>query len=395
MRKLLRVLIVTIIVLTVMIPIHYRGYLVAYADTINSSNNPLQALGIKAIDAQIQAIHILQTSNVKLFKLPHLNSSQDTAKEQIKKWLEEIHPKILAINQDNMRFIRKFNTYNHSINNFIDKNSAIDQKKIFRMLKNLKDQNQSNENKLQTEIATLTNLQIELDKCVMQVSRYADEGIQLLDDLGGTKKHNLLATQIINIKKQIDTDLENIMKFPESISTSAWELFYFSHKKSNLIMNDGLKYVLSLFEDEQAVTLGTFDILQLIDSENVKRTINQFKETTTMSQMQLQSLRDIVEQNHKLYELTKQLKLTEIQASRIIDMKHNIQVFSKNIHSQINILIEHQLYIQKIKKTLSELMQLENPVQIDVHMLEKHIRLLQHLCENLEKQTNTFEKLYQ
>ncbi|MFT4141202.1 MAG: hypothetical protein QM671_19780 [Bacillus sp. (in: firmicutes)] len=45
-----------------------------------------------------------------------------------------------------------------------------------------------------------------------------------------------------------------------------------------------------------------------------------------MSQVQLQSLQDIVEQNQKMYELTNSLKLTEIQAMRIIDTKQTIQL---------------------------------------------------------------------
>ncbi|MFT4141201.1 MAG: hypothetical protein QM671_19775 [Bacillus sp. (in: firmicutes)] len=96
------------------------------------------------------------------------------------------------------------------------------------MLKKLKNQNQLSAGKIQNEIARIKNLKVELDKSVMDVFKYADDGINLLDNKA---EHITLISQITNIKEKINIDLDTIKKFPDMITIDAWRIFDSIHKK--------------------------------------------------------------------------------------------------------------------------------------------------------------------
>lgn len=404
-RKLIKGLMITSIVATGVIPVHTFATPIAQAElqeenvTLSSS---LRKLGAQSKLIQMYIDQSLMNPNVQLDEVPALHTDQFLIKQDMKEWTSELYPKLILINSKSKGFATKFNSYYPTLKEYVDNKE--DKEGFLDRLEVLQEMVITNQENVQYQINELTDLQLQLDKKLKNLDTDVAKAQEVLS-LEGTGKIDKLKGELLDTKKSIQNDLQEIAFLPGALNEQGLKIFQEIYSLSKDIIepaaqtaaaayNKGREINNAILEAEKkaeqeakdkgksaleieaakkeareaieknnqgeiaaaaATKAKEHDLMKVIDSERIKKTYSTFAEVNKLKAEQRAYLDDLEQQNQKLYDLTTKLSIADLQKSMLLLIQHDLHTFASQVDVELDLLKRYKEDLNLIKSSITKL----------------------------------------
>lgn len=262
----------------------------------------------------------------------------------MKEWSSELYPQLILLNSKSKGFVTKFNSYYPTLKSFVDNKE--DREGFSDRLEVLQEMAMTNQENTQRQINELTDLKLQLDKKLkdFDTNVATAQGILSTD---GTGKIDQLKNEILNTKKAIQNDLQQIALIPGALNEQGFAIFKEVYSLSKEIIepaaqagvaayNKGKEINNSILEAEKkavqeateqgktaleiesakkaareaiekskqgeiaaaaAAKTQEYDLMKVIDTEKIKKTFGVFAEVNKLTAEQRAYLDDLEKQN--------------------------------------------------------------------------------------------------
>lgn len=333
----------------------------------NTVSNSIRMLGAQSPLAQAYGLVILQQPDIKVNAMSSLTNHQKFAKKNVEEWIDEYNPKLINLNQQMMRYSKRFSSYYSKLYELAGKvNEDAQAKEDFKnAYGKLLDQAQTIQENMELTSLELNRFKIGLDKDSQNLSQKADVAIQSLQ--GSNGDINQLRADIKRIHEEIQAELSIILNRPNQIIKGS--------------INIG-KEVFTI--TNQAAQMKTVDFVSI--SNLSEEFINASDSQTRQAALRIQ------QKQKELIPLIQKLSETEIQATGIIFIEDQVNSFTELIGRQVSTLD----YLRNDWKVLNSNMNqiklnLETEKYADKNSLQKDLDKLKKLNDEINKQTNQYE----
>ncbi|WP_336771491.1 HBL/NHE enterotoxin family protein [Bacillus bombysepticus] len=333
----------------------------------NTVSNSIRMLGAQSPLVQAYGLVILQQPDIKVNAMSSLTDHQKFAKKNVEEWIDEYNPKLINLNQQMMRYSKRFNSYYSKLYELAGKmNEDAQAKEDFKnAYGKLLDQVQIIQENMELTSLELNRFKIGLDKDSQNLSRKADVAIQSLQGSNGDITQ--LRADIKKIHEEIQAELSIILNRPNEIIKGS--------------INIG-KEVFTI-TNQAAQT-------KILDFVSISNLSNEFKNASD-SQTRQAALR-IQQKQKELLPLIQKLSETEIQATGIVFIEDQVNSFTELIDRQVSTLN----YLLNDWKILNDNMNriklnIETEKYTDKKSLQKDLDKLKTLNDEINKQTNQYE----
>lgn len=223
--KIITGLLVTSIVTGGNIPINTLATPIVQAETQQEGmdiSSSLRKLGAQSKLIQTYIDQSLMSPNVQLEEVTALNTNQFLIKQDMKEWSSELYPQLILLNSKSKGFVTKFNSYYPTLKSFVDNKE--DREGFSDRLEVLQEMAMTNQENTQRQINELTDLKLQLDKKLKDFDTdvATAQGILSTD---GTGKIDQLKNEILNTKKAIQNDLQQIALIPGALNEQGFAIF--------------------------------------------------------------------------------------------------------------------------------------------------------------------------
>ncbi|ANS52208.1 hemolysin BL lytic component L2 (plasmid) [Bacillus thuringiensis] len=379
---------------------------------LSGFSTSLRKLGTQSALLQAYGLTIGGQAEINLPTVPSLQTTQKILQTDVQEWLQEILPRLIALNQKNIRFTNAFNIY-------------LENDEMQR-IKGLKSQAVANQMEIQSVINELNDFKNTLTTHTSSFANSVKKADEFLNKDSG--QIATLKKDIQKINTDIRTDLQAISSLPglllnssTDISIAVWKLLCPAMKGGSIAaaeniaaaqqvlekakkaardqaLKDGkteeeilaiLKQVEKDFASSSAgLAAGSaaakkYDFMDKIDVEQIKKIITAAAAGDTGIQAQKDAILDLAEKNNQLFENTRDLKAAEIHALQILFIQDKIEAFAEQIDEEISYLTRYKKDWGLIEQAIKELP--SSPTSSDMTILKK-------LCKNLEEQARKFEE---
>lgn len=398
-------------------------------------SSSLRKLGAQSKLIQTYIDQNLVTPNIQLKELPSLNTNQFLIKRDMKEWSSELHSNLILLNSNSKGYVTKFNNYYPTLKGFVDNKE--DREGFLARLEVLQDMAIRNQENVQHQINELTDFKLQLDKKLKDLDTDVAKAQGLLVS-EKTAKIDLVKNELLNTKKAIQSNLQEIALLPGALNEQGFKVFQEIYNLSKDIIepaaqtavvayNKGKEINNAIVDAENkaeqeakekrksaieieaakkeareaiekskkgeiaaaAVTkTKEYDLMKVIDPEKIKKTYNTFAEINKLTAEQRANLYDLEKQNQKLYDLTRKLTVAGLQKSMILLMQNDLHTFVSQVDREIDLQKRYKEDLNLLKKSITTL--LTNVDSVNNTSQKYNLRILKTLTSQLEEQVNKF-----
>ncbi|RFB23984.1 hemolysin BL lytic component L2 [Bacillus sp. LB(2018)] len=437
-NKIMTGFLITSIVTGATIPINTLATPTVQAETKQENidiSSALRKIGAHSKLTQTFIDGALASPNVQLEEVPSLNTTQFLIKQDMKEWSSELYPKLILLNSKSKGFATKFNSYYPTLKGFVDNKE--DKEGFLDRLEVLQDMTITNQENVQRQINELTDLKLQVDKKLKNLDTDVIKAQSVLSS-EGTGKIDKLKNEMLNTKKSIQNDLQQIALLPGALNEQGLKVFQEIYSLSKDIIepaaqtavvayNKGKEINNAIVEAEKkaeqeatekgksvieieaakkeareaiekskkgeiaaaAVTkTKEYDLMKVIDPEKIKKTYSTFAEINKLTAEQRAYLNDLEKQNQKLYDLTTKLTVADLQKSMILFMQNDLHTFANQVDGEIELMKRYKEDLNLINNSITKL---SNEVDTNNTQSQKDtLRRLKNITNQLEEQFNKF-----
>ncbi|MEX0136682.1 HBL/NHE enterotoxin family protein [Bacillus nitratireducens] len=404
-NKIMTGFLMTSIVTGSIIPINTLATPIVQAETQQESmdiSSSLRKLGAQSKLIQTYIDQGLMSPNVQIEEVPALNTNQFLIKQDMKEWSSELYPNLILLNSKSKGFVTKFNNYYPALKEFVDNKE--DKEGFLDRLEVLQVMTMTNQENVQRQINELTDLKLQLDKKLQDLDTDVTKAQGVLSS-DGTGKIDQLKNELQNTQKSIQNDLQQIALLPGALNEQGFVIFKEVYNLSKDIIepaaqtavaayNKGKEINNSILEAEKkaeqeakekgksaleieaakkeareaiekskqaeiaaAAVAQTkeYDLTKVIDPEKIKKTYSAFAEVNKLTAEQRAHLADLETQNQKFYDLTKNLKIADLQKSMLLIMQNDLHTFANQVDVELDLLKRYKEDLNLIKNSITKL----------------------------------------
>ncbi|PED02194.1 hemolysin BL lytic component L2 [Bacillus cereus] len=437
-NKIMTGFLITSIVTGATIPINTLATPIVQAETKQDNINISSALRKIGAHSKLTQTFIdgaLASPNVQLEEVPSLNTTQFLIKQDMKEWSSELYPKLILLNSKSKGFVTKFNSYYPTLKGFID--NGEDKEGFTDRLEVLQDMTITNQESVQRQINELTDLKLQVDKKLKNLDTDVAKAQSVLNS-EGTGKIDKLKNEMLDTKKSIQNDLQQIALLPGALNEQGLKVFQEIYSLSKDIIepaaqtavvayNKGKEINNAIVDAEKkaeqeakekgksaieieaakkeareaiekskkgeiaaaAVTkTKEYDLMKVIDPEKIKKTYNTFAEINKLTAEQRAYLNDLEKQNQKLYDLTTKLTVADLQKSMILFMQNDLHTFANQVDGEIELMKRYKEDLDLINNSITKL-----STEVDANNTQSQkdtLRRLKSVTTQLEEQVYKF-----
>ena len=436
--KIMTGFLITSIVTGATIPINTLAAPIVQAETQQENmdiSSSLRKLGAQSKLIQTYIDQSLMSPNVQLEEVPALNTNQFLIKQDMKEWSSELYPQLILLNSKSKGFVTKFNSYYPTLKLFVDNKE--DREGFSDRLEVLQEMAMTNQENAQRQINELTDLKLQLDKKLkdFDTNVATAQGILGTD---GTGKIDQLKNEILNTKKAIQNDLQQIALIPGALNEQGFAIFKEVYSLSKEIIepaaqagmaayNKGKEINNSILEAEKkaaqeateqgktaleiesakkaareaiekskqgeiaaaaAAKTQEYDLMKAIDTEKIKKTFGVFAEVNKLTAEQRAYLDDLEKQNQKIYDLTTKLSIADLQKSMLLLTQNDLHTFANQVDVELDLLKRYKEDLNLIKNSITKLS--TNVDTTNEQSQKDTLRQLKNVISYLEEQVYKF-----
>ncbi|HEB2439555.1 hemolysin BL lytic component L2 [Bacillus thuringiensis] len=436
--KIMTGFLITSIVTGATIPINTLATPIVQAETQQENmdiSSSLRKLGAQSKLIQTYIDQSLMSPNVQLEEVPALNTNQFLIKQDMKEWSSELYPQLILLNSKSKGFVTKFNSYYPTLKSFVDNKE--DREGFSDRLEVLQEMAMTNQENAQRQINELTDLKLQLDKKLkdFDTNVATAQGILGTD---GTGKIDQLKNEILNTKKAIQNDLQQIALIPGALNEQGFAIFKEVYSLSKEIIepaaqagvaayNKGKEINNSILEAEKkavqeateqgktaleiesakkaareaiekskqgeiaaaaAAKTQEYDLMKVIDTEKIKKTFGVFAEVNKLTAEQRAYLDDLEKQNQKIYDLTTKLSIADLQKSMLLLTQNDLYTFANQVDVELDLLKRYKEDLNLIKNSITKLS--TNVDTTNEQSQKDTLRQLKNVISYLEEQVYKF-----
>ncbi|PHD00750.1 hemolysin BL lytic component L2 [Bacillus toyonensis] len=398
-------------------------------------SSSLRKLGAQSKLIQTYIDQSLMSPNVQLEEVPALNTNQFLIKQDMKEWSSELYPQLILLNSKSKGFVTKFNSYYPTLKSYVDNKE--DREGFVDRLEVLQEMAMTNQENAQRQINELTDLKLQLDKKLkdFDTNVATAQGILGID---GTGKIDQLKNEILNTKKAIQNDLQQIALIPGALNEQGFAIFKEIYSLSKEIIepaaqagmaayNKGKEINNSILEAEKkaaqeateqgktaleiesakkaareaiekskqgeiaaaaAAKTQEYDLMKAIDTEKIKKTFGVFAEVNKLTAEQRSYLDDLEKQNQKIYDLTTKLSIADLQKSMLLLSQNDLHTFANQVDVELDLLKRYKEDLDQIKNNITKLS--TNVDATNEQSQKDTLRQLKNVISYLEEQVYKF-----
>ncbi|QWG34296.1 hemolysin BL lytic component L2 [Bacillus mycoides] len=437
-NKIIKGFLITSIVTGATIPINTLAMPIVQAETQQENtdiSSSLRKLGAQSKLIQTYIDQALMSPNVQLEEVPALNTNQFLIKQDMKEWSSELYPHLILLNSKSKGFVTKFNSYYPTLKAFVDNKE--DKEGFVDRLEVLQEMAMTNQDNVQRQINELTDLKLQLDKKLKDLDTDVTKAQDVLSS-DGTGKIDQLKNELLNTKKAIQNDLQQIALVPGALNEQGFVIFKEVYSLSKEIIepaaqaglaayNKGKEINNSILEAETkaaqeakekgknaleiesakkvareaiekskqgeiaaaaAAKTQEYDLMKAIDTEKIKKTYGAFAEVNKLTAEQRAHLDDLEKQNQKLYDLTTKLSIADLQKSMLLLMQNDLHTFANQVDVELDLMKRYKEDLNLIKNSITTL-----STNVDTTNQESQkdtLRRLKNMTSYLEEQVYKF-----
>ncbi|PEA75934.1 hemolytic enterotoxin HBL lytic component L2 [Bacillus wiedmannii] len=437
-NKIMTGFLITSIVTGATIPINTLATPIVQAETQQENmdiSSSLRKLGAQSKLMQTYIDQSLMSPNVQLEEVPALNTNQFLIKQDMKEWSSELYPQLILLNSKSKGFVTKFNSYYPTLKSYVDNKE--DREGFLDRLEVLQEMAMTNQENAQRQINELTDLKLQVDKKLKDFDTdvATAQGILGTD---GTGKIDQLKNEILNTKKAIQNDLQQIALIPGALNEQGFAIFKEIYSLSKEIIepaaqagmaayNKGKEINNSILEAEKkaaqeateqgktaleiesakkaareaiekskqgeiaaaaAAKTQEYDLMKVIDTEKIKKTFGVFAEVNKLTAEQRSYLDDLEKQNQKIYDLTTKLSIADLQKSMLLLSQNDLHTFANQVDVELDLLKRYKEDLDLIKNNITKL---STNVDVTNEQSQKDtLRQLKNVISYLEEQVYKF-----
>ncbi|PEI76211.1 hemolysin BL lytic component L2 [Bacillus wiedmannii] len=437
-NKIMTGFLITSIVTGATIPINTLATPIVQAETQQENmdiSSSLRKLGAQSKLMQTYIDQSLMSPNVQLEEVPALNTNQFLIKQDMKEWSSELYPQLILLNSKSKGFVTKFNSYYPTLKSYVDNKE--DREGFLDRLEVLQEMAMTNQENAQRQINELTDLKLQVDKKLKDFDTdvATAQGILGTD---GTGKIDQLKNEILNTKKAIQNDLQQIALIPGALNEQGFAIFKEIYSLSKEIIepaaqagmaayNKGKEINNSILEAEKkaaqeateqgktaleiesakkaareaiekskqgeiaaaaAAKTQEYDLMKAIDTEKIKKTFGVFAEVNKLTAEQRSYLDDLEKQNQKIYDLTTKLSIADLQKSMLLLSQNDLHTFANQVDVELDLLKRYKEDLDLIKNNITKL---STNVDVTNEQSQKDtLRQLKNVISYLEEQVYKF-----
>lgn len=437
-NKIMTGFLITSIVTGATIPINTLATPIVQAETQQENmdiSSSLRKLGAQSKLIQTYIDQSLMSPNVQLEEVPALNTNQFLIKQDMKEWSSELYPQLILLNSKSKGFVTKFNSYYPTLKSYVDNKE--DREGFVDRLEVLQEMAMTNQENAQRQINELTDLKLQLDKKLkdFDTNVATAQGILGTD---GTGKIDQLKNEILNTKKAIQNDLQQIALIPGALNEQGFAIFKEIYSLSKEIIepaaqagmaayNKGKEINNSILEAEKkaaqeateqgktaleiesakkaareaiekskqgeiaaaaAAKTQEYDLMKAIDTEKIKKTFGVFAEVNKLTAEQRSYLDDLEKQNQKIYDLTTKLSIADLQKSMLLLSQNDLHTFANQVDVELDLLKRYKEDLDLLKNNITKL---STNVDVTNEQSQKDtLRQLKNVISYLEEQVYKF-----
>ncbi len=437
-NKIMTGFLITSIVTGATIPINTLATPIVQAETQQENmdiSSSLRKLGAQSKLIQTYIDQSLMSPNVQLEEVPALNTNQFLIKQDMKEWSSELYPQLILLNSKSKGFVTKFNSYYPTLKSYVDNKE--DREGFVDRLEVLQEMAMTNQENAQRQINELTDLKLQLDKKLkdFDTNVATAQGILGTD---GTGKIDQLKNEILNTKKAIQNDLQQIALIPGALNEQGFAIFKEVYSLSKEIIepaaqagmaayNKGKEINNSILEAEKkaaqeateqgktaleiesakkaareaiekskqgeiaaaaAAKTQEYDLMKAIDTEKIKKTFGVFAEVNKLTAEQRAYLDDLEKQNQKIYDLTTKLSIADLQKSMLLLSQNDLHTFANQVEVELDLLKRYKEDLDLIKNNITKLS--TNVDATNEQSQKDTLRQLKDVISYLEEQVYKF-----
>ncbi len=437
-NKIMTGFLITSIVTGATIPINTLATPIVQAETQQENmdiSSSLRKLGAQSKLIQTYIDQSLMSPNVQLEEVPALNTNQFLIKQDMKEWSSELYPQLILLNSKSKGFVTKFNSYYPTLKSYVDNKE--DREGFVDRLEVLQEMAMTNQENAQRQINELTDLKLQLDKKLkdFDTNVATAQGILGTD---GTGKIDQLKNEILNTKKAIQNDLQQIALIPGALNEQGFAIFKEVYSLSKEIIepaaqagmaayNKGKEINNSILEAEKkaaqeateqgktaleiesakkaareaiekskqgeiaaaaAAKTQEYDLMKAIDTEKIKKTFGVFAEVNKLTAEQRAYLDDLEKQNQKIYDLTTKLSIADLQKSMLLLSQNDLHTFANQVEVELDLLKRYKEDLDLIKNNITKLS--TNVDATNEQSQKDTLRQLKNVISYLEEQVYKF-----
>ncbi|MES5927460.1 hemolytic enterotoxin HBL lytic component L2 [Bacillus cereus group sp. MG9] len=437
-NKIMTGFLITSIVTGATIPINTLATPIVQAETQQENmdiSSSLRKLGAQSKLIQTYIDQSLMSPNVQLEEVPALNTNQFLIKQDMKEWSSELYPQLILLNSKSKGFVTKFNSYYPTLKSYVDNKE--DREGFSDRLEVLQEMAMTNQENAQRQINELTDLKLQLDKKLkdFDTNVATAQGILGTD---GTGKIDQLKNEILNTKKAIQNDLQQIALIPGALNEQGFAIFKEVYSLSKEIIepaaqagmaayNKGKEINNSILEAEKkaaqeateqgktaleiesakkaareaiekskqgeiaaaaAAKTQEYDLMKAIDTEKIKKTFGVFAEINKLTAEQRAYLDDLEKQNQKIYDLTTKLSIADLQKSMLLLSQNDLHTFANQVDVELDLLKRYKEDLDLIKNNITKLS--TNVNATNEQSQKDTLRQLKNVISYLEEQVYKF-----
>ncbi|MEK4707888.1 hemolysin BL lytic component L2 [Bacillus sp. FSL R10-2780] len=437
-NKIIKGFLITSIVTGATIPINTLAMPIVQAETQQENtdiSSSLRKLGAQSKLIQTYIDQALMSPNVQLEEVPALNTNQFLIKQDMKEWSSELYPHLILLNSKNKGFVTKFNSYYPTLKAFVDNKE--DKEGFVDRLEVLQEMAMTNQDNVQRQINELTDLKLQIDKKLKDFDTDVTKAQDVLSS-DGTGKIDQLKNELLNTKKAIQNNLQQIALVPGALNEQGFVIFKEVYSLSKEIIepaaqaglaayNKGKEINNSILEAETkaaqeakekgktaleiesvkkaareaiekskqgeiaaaaAAKTQEYDLMKAIDTEKIKKTFGAFAEMNKLTAEQRAHLDDLEKQNQKLYDLTTKLSIADLQKSMLLLMQNDLHTFANQVDVELDLMKRYKEDLNLIKNSITTL-----STNVDTTNQESQkdtLRRLKNMTSYLEEQVYKF-----
>ncbi|MGU3354589.1 hemolytic enterotoxin HBL lytic component L2 [Bacillus sp. M5A3_1b] len=437
-NKIITGLLVTSIVTGGNIPINTLATPIVQAETQQEGmdiSSSLRKLGAQSKLIQTYIDQSLMSPNVQLEEVTALNTNQFLIKQDMKEWSSELYPQLILLNSKTKGFVTKFNSYYPTLKSYVDNKE--DREGFSDRLEVLQEMAMKNQENAQRQINELTDLKLQLDKKLKDFDTNVTTAQGILGT-DGTGKIDQLKNEILNTKKAIQNDLQQIALIPGALNEQGFAIFKEVYSLSKEIIepaaqagmaayNKGKEINNSILEAEKnaaqeateqgktaleiesakkaareaiekskqgeiaaaaAAKTQEYDLMKAIDTEKIKKTFGVFAEVNKLTAEQRAYLDDLEKQNQKIYDLTTKLSIADLQKSMLLISQNDLHTFANQVDVELDLLKRYKEDLDLIKNNITKLS--TNVDATNEQSQKDTLRQLKNVISYLEEQVYKF-----
>ncbi|CAM4159734.1 hemolysin BL lytic component L2 [Bacillus wiedmannii] len=437
-NKIMTGFLITSIVTGATIPINTLAAPIVQAETQQESmdiSSSLRKLGAQSKLIQTYIDQSLMSPNVQLEEVSALNTNQFLIKQDMKEWSSELYPQLILLNSKSKGFVTKFNSYYPTLKSYVDNKE--DREGFSDRLEVLQEMAMTNQENAQRQINELTDLKLQLDKKLKDFDTNVTTAQGILGT-DGTGKIDQLKNEILNTKKAIQNDLQQIALIPGALNEQGFAIFKEVYSLSKEIIepaaqagmaayNKGKEINNSILEAEKkaaqeateqgktaleiesakkaareaiekskqgeiaaaaAAKTQEYDLMKAIDTEKIKKTFGVFAEVNKLTAEQRAYLDDLEKQNQKIYDLTTKLSIADLQKSMLLLSQNDLHTFANQVDVELDLLKRYKEDLDLIKNNITKLS--TNVDATNEQSQKDTLRQLKNVISYLEEQVYKF-----